>query len=220
MLVEDGEAPPNVVQGACGVPGVGPLGDGPEGLLRARSADQDRQVRLDRARLAEGVAERVEAAGVVEPLAVEEAAQEHDRLVEPIEPLAEPGAPGLVEPERVMLALEPGAADPEHGSSGADVVEGRCQLGGEPGVAERVGSDHQAEPNARRQGAQGGESGPALEDRLLPRPEDREQVVPRPDRVPAGAFGSQRSVTEVGPRGVLGPELGAKSHRHERHDRA
>ena len=74
--------------GPARVPGVGPQRDGPERLLRPGAADQDRQVRLDRARRAQRVVERVEAALVAEPLAVEQAAHEHHRLVEPVEPLA------------------------------------------------------------------------------------------------------------------------------------
>ena len=57
--------------------------------------------------LHERVTERVEAPVMVgDPLAIEQPAQEPDRLVEPVEPLAEPGAPGLVEPERVVEMKE------------------------------------------------------------------------------------------------------------------
>ena len=46
-----------------------------------------------------------------------------DRLVEPVEALAE--ARPEVDPERLVLALEPGAADAEDRPAVADVVEGR-----------------------------------------------------------------------------------------------
>ena len=68
---------------------------------------------LDRPRRAQGVVERVEAALVAEPLAVEQAAHEHHRLVEPVEPLA--GARAEVDAVGVVLTLEPGAADAEDG---------------------------------------------------------------------------------------------------------
>ena len=55
-----------------------------------------------------------------------------------------------VDAEGVVLALEPGAADAEHGPAARDVVERRGELGGEPGVAERVGPDHQPETDPRR----------------------------------------------------------------------
>ena len=71
-----------------------------------------------------------------------------DRLVEPVEPLAEAGPE--VDPERLVLALEPGAADAEDGPAARDVVEGRRELGRQPRVAERVGADHQPEPDPAR----------------------------------------------------------------------
>src|SRR5206468_11122221 len=94
------------------VPGVGVASGRPEGLLGTRATDQDRQVVLDGSRLTERVVHRVEATLVLlDPLAVEEPPQQHHRLVEPVEPLAEARAPGL-EAEGLVLPLEPGAADP------------------------------------------------------------------------------------------------------------
>src|SRR4029078_7691353 len=55
---------------------------------------------------------------------------------------------------------------------------------------------------------------PALEDRLLPRPEDREEVIPGPDRVPACGLGGQTGVAPLGPGRLLRPELGPELHRH------
>ena len=145
---EDVEPRPDLVERARRVPGIGALGDGPQGLLRAGAADQDRQVRLDRSRLAERVLQRVEAADMAEPLAVEQAPDEHDRLVQPVEPLADAG--GEVDAVGVVLALEPGAADPEHCAPARDVIERDRELRGQTRVAHGVGADHQPEANPAR----------------------------------------------------------------------
>ena len=125
----------------------------------------------------------VERALVAEALPVEQPAEQHDRLVEAIEAL--PESRPEVDAEGVVLPLEPGAADAEDGAAIRDVVEGRGELRGQAGVPERVRADHQPEAEAPRHGREGGEGRPALEDRLLGRPEDRQQVIPRPDGVPA-----------------------------------
>ena len=56
-----------------------------------------------------------------------------------------------VEPEGVVLALEPAAAETEDEPAARQVVDGRRELGGQPRVAERVGADEQAEPDAAGQ---------------------------------------------------------------------
>ena len=209
---EDGVAGGDLVERPGRVPRVGEPGDGPERLLRAGAADQDRQVALDGPRQDDRVVERVGRPDVVDGLAVEQPADEPDRLVEPVEPL--PDAGPEVDPERVVLALEPGAADPEDRPAVADVIEGRRQLGGEARVPERVGPDHQAEPDPGRQRRPRGQGQPALEDGLAPRPLDRHQVIPRPERIPARRLGLQGGVAEAGPVGGLRPELGPELGRH------
>src|SRR4029079_18901288 len=154
----------------------------------------------------------VEAAVVVEPLAVEQTAHQHHRLVEVVEPVAH--AAPEVDPERLVLAVEPRAADPEDGPAVADMVESGGELRGQPGVAERVGAHHQPEPNPGRDRADRHQERPALEDRLLPRPEDREEVIPGPDRVPACGLGGQTGSARLGPGRLLRPELGPELHRH------
>ena len=149
---------------------------------------------------------------VIDALTVEQPADDPDRLVEPVEPFAD-GRPE-VDPECVVLALEPGATDPEDRPPAADVVEGCCQLGRVARVAEGVRTDHQPEPDPGRDGGPGGEGEPALEDRLAPRALDREQVVPRPDRVPAGRLSLERSLSDPRPVARLRPELGAEPGRH------
>ena len=97
-------------------------------------------------RLADRVTHRVARPVVIDPLAVEQPADQHDRLVQPAETLAE--ARPEVDAEGLVLALEPGATDAEHRAAAGDVVERRRELGRQPGVAERVGPDHQAETDA------------------------------------------------------------------------
>ena len=80
-------------------------------------------------------------------------------------------------------------------------------------VSARVGGTCWPRPSTRagrlrRQGTERGEHAPALEDGLLPRPEDGHEVVPRPDRVPAASSSARtRGVAEARPVGVLRPEL-------------
>ena len=162
-------------------------------------------MRLDRARRAQRVAELVEAAVVGDPLAVQQAAQQHDRLVEPVEPLAEARSPRL-EAERIVLPLEPGAADPQDRPTLRDVIEGRRELGGQPRVAEGVRADHQAERRPDGHRRQRTEGRPALEDRALPRPDDRVEVVPGPQAVEPDAVGPLGGVTDRRPRIGLRPE--------------
>ena len=168
-------------------------------LLRPGAADQDRQLRLDRTRRAQRVVERVEAALVAEPLAIEQAAHEHDRLVEPVEPLAR--AAEELDPEAVVLALEPGAADAEHGPAVRDVVERRGELGGQARVAERVRADHQPEPHPRRHRRRGrpGRSSP------------RRSAAPTARRWPSGGPTSRSSPSP--PPRPRGPHRGSPASR-------
>ena len=77
-----------------------------------RPADHDRQAALDGTRLDQRVVHPVRGALVVRDLlAVEQPPQEPHRLVEAVEPL--PEARSEVDPEGLVLALEPGAADAE-----------------------------------------------------------------------------------------------------------
>src|SRR6476469_8265999 len=107
MFSEDVQRATDLFERPARVPAIRPQRDDPERLARTGAADQDRQPRLDRTRRAQRVVHGVEAALVTEPLAVEEPAHEHDRLVEPVEPLAR--AAEELDPEAVVLALEPGA---------------------------------------------------------------------------------------------------------------
>ena len=91
VLGEDLEPRLGFVHGPARVPAVGAHGHGPERLAGPGTADEDRQVGLDRARRAQRVVERVEAALVAEPLAIEQATHKHHRFVEAIEPLADAG---------------------------------------------------------------------------------------------------------------------------------
>ena len=196
------------------VPRVRPAGDGSQCLLRAAAADEDRQVSLQRDRAQERVVEAVEAPGVVEALAVEEAAHQPDGLVEAVQALAH--ARPEVDPERRVLAGEPGAADPQGRPAARHVVEGRRELGGVARVPERVGADHQSHLHAPRAGRHGAHGQPALQDRLLPWPEDGVEVIPGPDGVPAGILGGEGGREEARPVAGLAPELGAEAHGRHR----
>ena len=116
-------------------------------FVRPVPADQDRQARLHRARRADRPVEVVEAAVVRDHLPVEQAAQQAGGLVEAVEPLAE--ARPEVDPEGVVLAGVPAAAEPEDEAAPRDVVERRRHLGDDPEVPER------------RSRSRGGPGGPA-----------------------------------------------------------
>ena len=71
-----------------------------------------------------------------------------------------------VEPERVVLALEPAAAEPRTARPPDTWSRVVGELGGQARVAEGVGADEQAEPDALGHGGERGERRPALELRV------------------------------------------------------
>ena len=89
-----------------------------------------------------------------------------------------------------MLELEPGAAEAHDRSAAADVVDGRDGFGHKSGVPERVGADEQSKWNAFGGLRNGRERRVTLEDRLVGVAEDREEVVPGPERVEPERFGA------------------------------
>jgi hypothetical protein len=187
------------------VPDVGVLGDDPERLPFAATADHDRQVPLDRRRLQPKVIECIASGGRARHLAtVQEDAGGRDGLGQPVETLAE--ASPEVEPERPMLWLEPGAAQAHHRPAPADVVDGRHRFHGEPGVAECVGPDEQSEADPLGRLGNGCQRRVALEDRLIGGAEDRQQVIPRPYMVVAESLGGLGGGEERWPVGGLAPQ--------------
>src|SRR4051812_10629733 len=88
---EDLDLVSHLLDRAHRVPHICITGDGPKGLLLAAAADQDREVRLDGRGSVAQVVELVPAAWLRrDGLAVEDAPDRADRLVEPIQPLTEP----------------------------------------------------------------------------------------------------------------------------------
>ena len=177
-------------------------GDRPQRLLAPRPPDQDRKPRLDRAGLAHGIDHPVEATLMRDLFARQEPLDQADRLLEAIQPFAE--ARAEVEPERLVLTLEPAAAEAEDQPAPRQVVEGRRELGREPGIAERVGRHEQPEPGAGGEGREGCQRSPALELGVAPVALVGEQVIVEPDRIePRGCrlAGAQR-VARVIPRSI------------------
>src|SRR4051794_20609546 len=202
VLLEDVDPHLDVVERPARVPTVGPERHRSERLLRTGPTDEDRQVRLDRTRLAQRVVEPVEAAFVAEPLAVEESADEHHRLIEPVEPLTDRRE---VDGVGLMLAGETGGTDPQGRAAHGEGVERRGELRDVARIAERVGADHEPESNAAGEGSEAGKDAPAFEDGLLPRAEDRREVVPCPDAIPAHIVRGEGGVAEARPVGSLCP---------------
>src|SRR5439155_8817609 len=124
--------------------------------------------------------------------------------VEPVEALAK--ARAEVDAVLLVLELEPRAADAEDPPAVADVVESRGHLRHEPGIAERVGTDEQAEARLLRGHRPRGEGRPPFDDRLIRVAEDRVDVVPGPEVVIAEAVDALRGVQQLGPRRGLAPQ--------------
>ena len=153
--------------------------------------------------------ERVAPAGRAGDLAaVEQAPDSGNCLGEPVETLAEAGPE--VDPERLVLTLEPRPAEAHDRPAATDVVDGRDRLRREPRVAERVRPDEQPEPDPLRRLGQGGQRGIALEDRLVRLAEDREDVIPRPEGVVAELVGPLAGRQERRPVGRLAPQIDAQ----------
>ena len=85
----------------------------------------------------------------------EHRADQLDRLVQPVEPLAHAAAE--VDAEGGVLRLEPGGAQAQHGPAVREVVERGDHLRHERRVAERVGAHEQPERGPGRQLAPGGQ---------------------------------------------------------------
>ncbi len=143
-------------------------------------------------------------------LPVEQAPDDTRRLVQPVQPLAE--ARTEFDAERIVLALEPTAAEAEHRATAGLVVERGRQLGDQPRIPERRRRHEQAEADACRDRRHGRERRPALELRIGPVGLVRQEVVVEPERVPAGAFDGQAGVAEIGPVGALDPESRPEPH--------
>ena len=164
---------------AHGVPHVGVPGDRAQRLLLAAAADHDRQVRPGPVaapwRRSSKRTDRRAADVTVSPSRAPGRPRRPRRASR-----AAGRSPAEVDAVRVVLQLEPRAAETEDGAPAADVVERRRRLRHEPRVAERVRADEQAEPEAFGGHRPAGERRPALEDRLVRVAEDRVAGGPRP----------------------------------------
>src|SRR5512146_2004056 len=152
----------------------------------------------------------VEAPDVRHHLAVQEALDQPDALLEPIEALAETRPE--VQAERVVLSLEPATAEAEDEPTVRQVVERRGELGRQARIAERVGRDEQAEPRPADDLGQGGEAGPALELVVSPISLVGQQVIVQPDRVESGPFGEPSGGDQRRPIGPVDPERRPETH--------
>ncbi len=191
-----------------GVPHVAVPREGSQGLRPAVSADQDREPLLDRHRVDRHAVEGVVAARRRgHALARHERPDGADRLVEPVESL--PGTAPEFDPELTMLELEPRAADAEDRPPSRRVIESGHDLCHEGRVAERVRPDHEADLYPLGGHRPGRDRGPALEDGLVRVPEDRLDVIPRPEVLVAQTVDRLCRVEQLIPGGSLAPEVDA-----------
>src|SRR6478736_6521425 len=214
MLKEDLLLASHVVEPAADVVRIGIPGDQLEGHLLAGTTDQERHALLDRRREVPDVLRRVAWAGCRRLLAVEHPAHDRKGLAEPAQPLRE-AAPEL-DPERLVLLLEPCRADAEDRPPTRDVVEGRRHLCGQGRLAEWVGPYHQPDPDVLGRLRPGSQRQPALERRAGGIALDGIQMIPRPEGVVAEPVGAAAGLEQLGPGRVLVPAQEAEpdvSHR-------
>src|SRR5438552_7704306 len=114
------------VEVSARVPGVRVLRHRVQRLLLAVATDEDRQVLLQWWRVVADVRRPIQRSSGRGFLAVQHRTHDLDGLVEPVEPLPEPGTE--VDAVRFMLAPEPRTADAEDGAPVAHVVERRDEL--------------------------------------------------------------------------------------------
>ena len=101
-----------IVRRAEAVPHVGVAGDRAQRLRPSIAADHDREVALERERRVAQLAERVPGPrSRRDGPAVQQRSAGRDRLLEPVEPLPEPGAE--LDPVRRVLLVHPGPAEAE-----------------------------------------------------------------------------------------------------------
>src|SRR5919198_1237448 len=204
---EDGVLVSHELDVAGGVPCVGVLRDGVQGLLLAVATDEDREVLLHRSRIVAYLGSLIAGPARGGLPGGKHLFQEVDGLVEPVQPLTE--ARTELDPVGLVLALEPGATNTEDRPAVAHVIERRDDLRGESRVAEGVRADHQSERRARGDRRPAGEDHVALKDRPTPIALDWVEVVPRPERVVAELVGAASGVHQGAPVGVLAPRQDA-----------
>ena len=147
-------------------------------------------------------------------LAVEQATDQPDGLVQPVQARPESGLE--FDPEGVMLPLEPAAAEPEDRPTSRHVIERRGELGRESRIPDGVGTDEQAKSHALGQDRQGRKDCPTLGLRIGRVALVGQQVIVDPERIPARRLGREAGVAQGRPAGPVGPERRAEAHRHLR----
>ena len=174
-----------------------------ERLLLAAAPDEDREV-VAHPRLVHRGLRVVPTPVDRRTLAAQHRRDDRQRLVQPLEPVGERAE---LEPELLVLQLEPAGADPEHGPAAADDVERRHGLRQVGGVPVGVPGDERRELDAGGRGGQRRQRRVRLEHRLVRGPDAGQlvEVVHHEHRVEPGVLGLTRlrddSREEVGRRG-------------------
>jgi hypothetical protein len=134
LLVESPSGVADLLERPEGVPHVGMPGRDAEQSSPAHAPDDDGQARLDRPRPDAHPLHPIEAACVIDDLAVEQAPDEDRGLLEALHPV-----PHLSELQAVrpVLELVVARAEAQDGATVGHVVEGHGHLRNEPGIAER-----------------------------------------------------------------------------------
>ena len=103
----------------------------------------------------------------------------------------------------VVVALEPARADAEDEAAVADVVDRARHVGEQVRVAVRVAGDEGADLRALRRLRERGQHRPALEVLAVRVAAQREEVIPRPQRLDAEPLGLEPGGAHVAPVAVL-----------------
>src|ERR671914_1291045 len=209
VLVEHGELVPHTVGVAAQVAGVGMPGYQPQGPLLPRPAHHDRDPLLQRPRIADGLAHRERPALEARRAGPPQERQQLERVLEPVEALGERREVPAIQ---LVLALEPGRAEPTQRPAAGEHVEGGQDLPEVGDVAVADPGHERAQPDALRHAGQVGERGVALE-HVLPLPPDLgdlQEVVHHPQAPEAGLLRRAGNLRErLGRRGRVAREAEA-----------
>ena len=182
------------VDSSADVAGVGVLRHQLQGPLLATSADHDAWTALlDRLGQAARIRDRVVLTAERHVVPAEHRPADLHRFLEPVETHL---VPRVLEPERIVLDVVPGAADAENGPTLRDDVERGDDLRQQPRVAVGHAGDERAELDPLGASGQRPEQRVGLEHRLVRTAErgQLEEVVHDPDRVETGLLGGHRTV--------------------------
>ena len=212
VLAQDRIAGGDLLDRPGRVPGVPGAGHRAERLLRPGATDEDRQVGLDRPGQ-----ERGSCSVVGRSVVVDRSPSSRRRMIATDSSSRSRRSPNPA-PKSIPNAScsRSNQAPPMPRTARPSLMWSRvvASLAVRPGLRNVFAPTIRPSRTGRRHRGPGREGQPALEDRLAPRALDGQEVVPRPERVPAGRLRREGGVAEARPVGGLRPQLGAEPGAH------